>query len=193
MLDRNIKKLDYILISHFDSDHVIGLFQILQELDVKHAIISKQGEDSENFQEFIKIVKEKKIKVIVVKNGDELIIEKNIKIQILWPEEKQIEENILNNNSIVCKLVYKNFSMLLTGDIEEVAEKQIISKYKNNRILDSTVLKVAHHGSKTSSIKGFLELVKPRIALIGVGQNNTFGHPNEDVIKRLQTLRCKSL
>lgn len=83
--------------------------------------------------------------------------------------------------------------MLLTGDIEEVAEKQIISKYKNNRILDSTVLKVAHHGSKTSSIKGFLELVKPRIALIGVGQNNTFGHPNEDVIKRLQTLRCKSL
>jgi len=67
LLDRNIKKLDYILISHFDSDHVIGLFQILQELDVKQAIISKQGEDSENFQEFIKIVKEKNIKVIVVK------------------------------------------------------------------------------------------------------------------------------
>lgn len=67
LLDRRINKLNYVLISHFDSDHVIGLFQILQELDVKKVIISKQGEDSENFQEFIKIVKEKKIELIVVK------------------------------------------------------------------------------------------------------------------------------
>lgn len=99
----------------------------------------------------------------------------------------------MNNNSIVCKLVYRNFSMLFTGDIEEMAEKQIISKYKNSKILHATVLKVAHHGSKTSSIQEFLELVKPKIALIGVGRNNNFGHPNKDVIKRLQNLRCKSL
>ena len=116
-----------------------------------------------------------------------------MKIQILWPEQKQIQENILNNNSIVCKLVYKNFSMLFTGDIEEVAEKQIIANYKNSRILDSTVLKVAHHGSKTSSIQEFLEVVKPKIALIGVGDKNKFGHPNNEVIERLQNLRCKSL
>ena len=80
--------------------------------------------------------------------------------------------------------------MIFTGDVEEVAEKQIISNYKNSRILDSTVLKVAHHGSKTSSVQEFLELVKPKIALIGVGKNNKFGHPNEWVIDRLQNLRC---
>ena len=113
-----------------------------------------------------------------------------MKIQILWPEEKQIQENILNNNSILCKLAYKGFGMLFTGDIEEIAEKQIIANYKNSIILDSTVLKVAHHGSKTSSRQEFLELVKPKIALIGVGYKNKFGHPNDEVIERLQNLRC---
>ena len=83
--------------------------------------------------------------------------------------------------------------MLFTGDIEEAAEKQIIANYKNSIILDSNALKVAHHGSKTFSRQEFLELVKPKIALIGVGKNNKFGHPNKDVIERLQNLRCKSL
>ena len=193
LLDRGIKKIDYVMISHFDADHCLGLFEILKQLEIKQVIISKQGENSENFEKFIEIVKDRKIKLIVVKSGDELIIEKDIKIQILWPEEKQIKENVLNNNSIVCKLFYRNFSMLFTGDIEEVAEKQIISQYKNSKVLNSTVLKVAHHGSKTSSIQEFLEVVQPKASLIGVGKNNKFGHPNKDVIDRLQNLRCKSL
>ena len=66
------------------------------------------------------------------RSGDELLIEKYIKTQILWPKKEQITENILNNNSIVAKLVYEDFSMLFTGDIEEIAEKQILSEYKNN-------------------------------------------------------------
>ena len=69
------------------------------------------------------------------RSGDELLIEKYIKIQILWPKKEQITENILNNNSIVAKLVYEDFSMLFTGDIEEIAEKQILSEYKNNNHL----------------------------------------------------------
>lgn len=114
-----------------------------------------------------------------------------MKIQIIWPKLEQIKENVLNNNSIVAKLVYKNFSMLFTGDIEEVTEKQILEEYKNSNILRANVLKVAHHGSKTSSTQSFLEKVKPQIALIGVGKNNTFGHPNLEVLKRIQNLNCK--
>ena len=77
--------------------------------------------------------------------------------------------------------------MLLTGDIEEVAEKQILQEYKNNlTILNSIILKVGHHGSKTSSTQEFINQIKPRIALIGVGKNNTFGHPNEEIIERLK-------
>ena len=84
--------------------------------------------------------------------------------------------------------------MLLTGDIEEIAERKILEEYKNNlEILNSNILKVGHHGSKTSSIQEFVNEVKPNIALIGVGKNNTFGHPNEEVIQRLKDLRCKGL
>lgn len=129
----------------------------------------------------------------MLKNGDVISIEKNVSIQILWPKIEQIQENILNNNSIVAKLNYKNFSVLLTGDIEEIAEKQILEEYKNTDILKSTILKVGHHGSKTSSTQEFLEKIKPKIALIGVGKNNTFGHPNDGVLERLVNLRCENL
>ena len=128
-----------------------------------------------------------------LRSGNELNIEKDLKIQILWPKEEQISENILNNNSIVAKLSYKNLSMLFTGDIEEIAEKQILREYKNSNILNSTILKVGHHGSKTSSTQEFLEAVNPQIALIGVGKNNNFGHPNDVVLERLADLRSKSL
>lgn len=80
--------------------------------------------------------------------------------------------------------------MLFTGDIEKMAEEQIIEEYKNNsHILNATALKVAHHGSKTSSIYEFLNMVKPKISLIGVGENNIFGHPNQEVIERFEKLR----
>lgn len=111
-------------------------------------------------------------------------------MDVLWSDSGNvIGENVLNNNSLVCKMVYKNFSMLFTGDIEEVAEKAILGKYKNTNTLKSTILKVAHHGSKSSSTEGFLEAVKPKIALIGVGKNNTFGHPNSGVLERIKERR----
>ena len=79
--------------------------------------------------------------------------------------------------------------MLFTGDIEEPAEKDLIKKYTDTNVLNSTVLKVAHHGSKTSSIKEFVNLVKPKIAVIGVGKNNLYGHPSSEVIDRLSNMR----
>lgn len=163
----------------------------MEELKVGYVVICKQGEKSENYERFEKIIKEKNIQVLVVEKGDKIKIEKELNIDILWPDNsKLISENILNNNSIVCKLKYNNFSMLFTGDIEEVAEKQILQEYKNNKnLLNSTIIKVAHHGSKTSSTQEFIEAVKSQIALIGVGENNKFGHPNDEVIKRLQNMR----
>ena len=103
-----------------------------------------------------------------------------------------ISENAINNNSLVCKLVYKNFSMLFTGDIEEVAEKEILRFYENRLdLLRSDCLKVAHHGSKTSSTLEFLNAVNPKMALIGVGKNNNFGHPAEVTLENLKSLNCK--
>lgn len=77
--------------------------------------------------------------------------------------------------------------MLFTGDIEKLAEMQILSEYSGkNKLLESTILKVGHHGSKTSSSENFINIVKPKIALIGVGNDNKFGHPNVDVISNFQ-------
>ena len=103
-----------------------------------------------------------------------------------------ISENAINNNSLVCKLKYKNFSMLFTGDIEEIAEKAILTKYsKNKNILKADVLKVAHHGSKTSSTIDFLKAVKPNYAVIGVGKDNNFGHPSDITIQNLKDMGVK--
>lgn len=190
LLNKGITKLDYILISHFDSDHVGGILSVLEELKVEKVIICEQ-EENENYRRFKEIVKNKKIKVYVVKKGDNVKIEENILLNILWPKDEKIKENAINNNSIVAKLNYKNFSILLTGDIEKIAENEILKEYENSNILNANILKVAHHGSKSSSINEFLEKVKPQIALIGVGEENTFGHPNEGVLKRLENINTK--
>ena len=103
-----------------------------------------------------------------------------------------ITENMLNNNSIVMKLEYSDFSCLFTGDIEKIAEQELL-KIIDKRYLKSTILKVGHHGSKTSSTQEFIEAVQPQIALIGVGKDNKFGHPNIEVLQRLEDLRCQNL
>lgn len=115
-------------------------------------------------------------------------------IDILFPIQDQlIAENALNNNSIVAKLVYKNFSMLFTGDIEKIAEEEIVKIFDKTDVLKSTILKVAHHGSKTSTTEKFLKAVSPPIVLMGVGKNNLYRHPNLEVIERLNKLRHKNL
>lgn len=191
LLDRRITTIDYLMISHFDSDHIGGVFAILENLEVKNIIISKQGETSENLKKFYEITNNKGIRTIIVKKGDIVEIDKYSHFEILFPEDNLIEDNILNNNSIVARFNSLNFSILFTGDIEKIAEKRLCELYSGTDKLEAFVLKVAHHGSKTSSTEEFLELVKPKIALIGVGKNNNFGHPNIDVIERLENMGSK--
>lgn len=187
ILDRGVTKIDYIVITHFDQDHVGGILTILEELKVGKVYIPKQIEDSDNYKRFVDIVKNKKISVKILKKGDILKFDNNISFEILWPSEKQIKENVLNNNSIVAKLKYNNFEVLFTGDIEKIAEEEILKEYsKNLNKLKATVLKIAHHGSKTSTTSNFLRAVNPKICLIGVGKNNLFNHPSNEVLNRLE-------
>lgn len=160
----------------------------MQEIKVNNIIIGKQYKSSENYEKFIKIVKEKKINVKIVEGGEKVSIEDNLYFDIIWPfSDNMISDNSINNNSLVCKLNYKNYSMLFTGDIEAIAEKTILKKYsKNLNILKSDILKVAHHGSKTSSITEFIEKIKPKYAIIGVGEDNKFGHPSDSTIQNLE-------
>ncbi|MBR1540333.1 MAG: hypothetical protein IJ629_04090 [Clostridia bacterium] len=169
------------------------MFYVLENFEVKHVIISFQNEESENIKKLLQIVNQKSQNLILVNQGDNFEIEQDLVLQILWPnKEKMIQENPLNNNSIVCKLNYRNFSILFTGDIEKLAEEKMLQAYRGQEnILCSTILKVAHHGSKTSSIPEVIEEIRPQFALIGVGKDNKFGHPNQEVIRRLESEKIK--
>lgn len=164
----------------------------MEELAVGKIIISKQIENSDNYQRFLRIIKEKNIEVNIVKKGEKILFDKDVYMDVLWPKEKtNISENVLNNNAMVLKLHYFDFSMLFTGDIEKKAEDEILEQYRKTNCLKSIVLKVAHHGSKTSSTNEFLYKVSPKVSVIGVGQNNKFGHPSENTLENLKLINCE--
>ena len=189
LLSRRITKIDYILCSHFDTDHCGGIKTILEDIKVKNLIISKQKENYENFNEIMQIAKKKHVNIIIVKANDRIVFDKTAYIDVLYPT-KNLAHSDINNNSIVAKLISNNISILFTGDIEKEAEENILDIY-NKKELKADILKVAHHGSKTSSSYEFLNAVSPKIALIGVGENNTFNHPSDITIKNLEKLNVK--
>ena len=168
----------------------------MEKLKVKNIIISNQNIDEENHKRFKEIVNKKKIRIICVDNKNiekqyKINIENDLYFEIIWPDNLKHEyDNSINNNSIVCKLHYKKFLMLFTGDIEKEAEEEIVKK---NVSLKANILKVAHHGSNTSTSNEFLERVKPNIVLIGVKENNKFGHPNEEIIDKIDKMRMQNI
>ena len=172
-------------------------------MKVENVVIPLQASNYDNINTLLKIINNKNINLIVVNKGNKLNIEKNlyfdiagdpepVALDMLWPDKQNmITQNSINNNSMVFKLNYKNFSCLFTGDIEEIGEKKLVQEYKTS--LKSTILKVPHHGSKTSSTQEFIKAVEPKISLIGVGLKNKFGHPNQEVIERLEDSGSKVL
>lgn len=187
LLDRKIISLDYICISHFDSDHCDGFKYLLKNIKVKNIILSKQYESTGNFEEIMSIANEKNIKILKVEAGDVINIDKYVSFKIFSPDNVLTDD--INDNSIVMKLEYDTFSCLFTGDISKKIEQKLVKQYGNT--LKSTILKVAHHGSKTSSDENFIKTVKPLISLIGVGKNNNFGHPNEITLETLKNNNSK--
>lgn len=195
LLDRRVKKLDYIIVSHFDADHAQGLEAVIQNIKVKNIIVCKQASDSALYKEIIKLCKKKNVNIITVKRGQTIKIDKYVHFEILHPGDIMLDDGKggLNANAIVakmyCTIKNKTTTIMFTGDIEEKAEEELVKIYEDK--LKADILKVAHHGSKTSSTAEFLKCVSPKIALIGVGKDNTFGHPNSGVLSRLEDINAK--
>ncbi len=192
LLTKKITKIDYVFISHMDSDHCKGLFYVAKNIKIGKIIIGLQAEEYMNLKELRKIANEKNIEIEMVQAG-RIININNMKITVLWPvREMMISENSINNNSLILRVDFKKHSLLFTGDIEKEAEEKILDVYKyNSKILDTDVLKVGHHGSKTSSTDKFVKTVSPNIAIIGVAKNNKYGHPSEITINKLEKINCK--
>lgn len=160
-----ISRLKAIFITHFHADHCQGLPLLVENIKVDNIVASYIPKDND-------------LPIIIVKQGDQIILDKNTKFTIIWPDKAK--SNNENNMSLVGLLSYYNRQVLLTGDIEKEVEPLIGDKL--NKSID--VLKVPHHGSKTSSTEIFLEKLKPTIGIISVGRNNLHSHPSPEVVWR---------
>ncbi|TSC96206.1 MAG: competence protein ComEC [Parcubacteria group bacterium Athens1014_10] len=177
------QKIDLMILTHSDLDHLTGLIEVLKRYQVKSILYNGLEDDSPEFQEWLKIIKEKNIPLQITQAGDEMKSGEDLILKTIYPFETPAENPENNNNtSVVNKLIYKNISFLFTGDLESEAEEKLLSQ---NIDLKSDILKVGHHGAKKSTGKNFLRKVKPEYAVISVGKNN-FGHPSLRVLKNLQ-------
>ncbi|SNX55223.1 DNA internalization-related competence protein ComEC/Rec2 [Thermoanaerobacterium sp. RBIITD] len=177
----NASSLDAIFISHTDSDHIGGILSILNDIDVDRIFIGHQVQKDDNYKKLISLASMKKIPVYELTEGDTVTIDK-VCFKVLSPGKTVIQENPINNNALVFKMSYKDVDFLFTGDIEKEAEDAL-----KNLNISSDILKVAHHGSSTSSQKEFIEKVNPKICVIQVGKNN-YGQPDDNIVKYLKSI-----
>ena len=196
LLKRKIKNLDIVVLTHPHPDHLNGLVSLVRDFKVNEVWTNGEHTASETFKELEDIIAEKGIRKLLVSSAQTNRKMEEVIIEVLHPPPSAVYKRdkpshiLINNHSLVMRLVHKNVSILFTGDICEAAESDLL---KNSSALKSTMLKVPHYGSKTSSSIPFLKAVDPSIAILSVGYNNIFRLPSLAVIKRYQDQRCKLL
>ena len=183
------RTIDFIILTHPDHDHIGGLPEVLKRYKVKGIIETVVQCDKAECAVLRDLKEKEKATNVLVKLGDSLILDENTKILILNPFGNMAGKKVskANNTSVVAKLIYGQYSVLLTGDIEKQVEEKLVLAGIS---IDSDYLKVPHHGSKTSSTEGFLDRVSPLLAFISLGKNN-YGHPHQEVTNRLEKRNIK--
>ena len=176
-----INYIDYIVCSHAHTDHVGGLAGALNYAKVGFAYSPVASYDSRAFNSFIKYLSQQGKNIKVPFSGETIELGSAV-ITFIGPIDMSLAETDENNSSIVLRIEYGSTSFLFTGDAETEEESSLV---KSDFMLKSTVLKVGHHGSNSSSSQRFIDEVDPQFAVISVGVNN-YDHPNDDVIKRLE-------
>jgi len=187
---KGVKHIDVLMLSHPHSDHIGGAPTILRNFEVGQIWESAIQAKSRNYYEIHHLADSLNIPVLTPFAGDMVFISDNLKLCFLHPSRKFLEKHHqnYNNGSLVCKLTYGENSFLFTGDAEEESEEFLVNW---GDFLRSTVIKVPHHGSNTSSILPYVSLIEPEYALISVGKNNKFHHPAGSTVSRYQTIGAK--
>lgn len=184
-----ITTIDKVIITHPHADHLGGMPGILENFKVGQIYDSGQTGTTALYKQYLSLVNKKNVPFTVVTAGTEIVISGDIKLKFFAPEKPFITESAINNNSVVAKLIYNQFSMLLTGDAEKDSEARMIKTYEGE--LKSNVLKAGHHGSNTSSSPAFLKVVAPEAAIISVGVNNDYHHPHPSTLKKYVEAKLK--
>lgn len=180
----NIDKIDAIVATHPHADHIGGMAEIINEFVVDKIYMPKVAHTSKTYENLLLTIKNKNLKVNTAKAGTTIDLGNKIKIEVMAPNSENY--NNLNDYSAVVKIEYENVSFLFTGDAEAISEKEMVEKYGNK--LKANVLKVGHHGSTTSTTLNFLNTVSPEYAIISVGENNSYGHPNQETLDKLKNI-----
>lgn len=184
--------IDVVIATHPDADHVGGLPFVLDTYTVDKVFEPGVSSSTQTYQAFQSRVRDKKIERILARRGMRIVLdaEKNIVIDVLYPDRDTTGWET-NEASIVARLSYGTSSFLLTGD--SPVEKELYLVKHDGIALQSSVLKLGHHGSKTSSSESFLKTVAPLYAIISAGKNNSYGHPHPSVLSRLNQLHIPYL
>jgi competence protein ComEC len=179
---RGLSTIDYILATHADADHIDGLNDVLRNFAVHGALVGRQPANDPEFAKFSETLRETKTHMETIYSGDTIKFGE-VEVRVLWPGTDG--EASTNNDSVVLQLQFGERSILLTGDIEKSAERSLTALPQQLR---ADVVKVPHHGSKTSSTDNFVLATKPSFAIISVGRNSMFGHPHKEVVDRWQSI-----
>jgi competence protein ComEC len=180
--------IQYAFISHGDQDHLSGVAYLLEsseDIKIENLMLPYHGREDEAIKRLEELARRRGTKVKYVAGGDGVQVE-GLRITCLYPGKEDRPETT-NEESEVLKMDYGNCRMLFTGDMEERGEGQLLERTGEKRMLaEVNVLKVAHHGSKYSSGEAFLDAIKPRWAVVSYGIGNSYGHPHQEVLDRLE-------
>lgn len=178
-----INKLDIVVATHPDADHIGGLIPVLDNMTIEQFFDSGKVHTSQTFEEMLTRIDEKNIPYHVPKIGDDIELDKDVNVKVLNANDQATDNN---DASIVLKMTYGNVSFLLTGDAGVALEKEML-QYD----VKATVLKAGHHGSNTSSSEEFIQAVKPEVTILSYGEDNKYGHPHAEIVDRLQAIGSK--
>jgi competence protein ComEC len=186
------RSIDLVILTHPERDHLVGLLEVLKKYKVENIFWTGIKRDIPEYQEWQKLIKKEKAKIYIIPFVQKVTMGKDISMNFLYPVENLADKEYQNSNdtSIVAKLNFNQNSFLFTGDISKSVEEELINYYQN---LKSDVLKVAHHGSKTSTSGEFLKEILPKIAIISVGKENPYGHPHQEVLEILNKFGIRVL
>lgn len=176
--EQNVREIDLLIATHPDFDHIGGLIKVMQSFPIKQIVDSGKLHTTKTYIQYINQIRKNKIPVNFVNKNERLSVDPQIQINVLNSYEKNKSNN---QSSIVLKLTYETIDFLFMGDIERRQELKIMEEED----IQSEIIKVAHHGSKTSSSLSFLQEVNPSIALLTYHKRNKFGHPVSRVIENL--------
>ncbi|TCL39190.1 competence protein ComEC [Anaerospora hongkongensis] len=188
-----ITAVDRLILTHPHSDHIGGATTVLERFPVKQVYDSGQTTTTATYRKYMQTVEKKKVPFALLAAGDVIDIGGGAKLKVFAPQKPFFTEDNgqldLNNNSIVAKLMYGSFSMMFTGDAEKNSELQLVKNSGSE--LKSSILKVGHHGSNTSSSPEFLKAVGAEAAIISLGEGNDYHHPHPVTLKKLEKQKYK--